>query len=60
LATVVGIIPGSFVFANAGRQLGSINSIAEIASPGVLGALGLLGLFAVAPVLYRKLKLRNA
>ncbi len=60
LATAVGIIPGSFVFANAGRQLGSINSIGEIASPSVLGALCLLGLFAVAPVLYRKLKLRNA
>ena len=60
LATVVGIIPGSFVFANAGRQLGSINSIGEIVSPAVLGALGLLGLFAVTPVLYRKLKVRNA
>jgi uncharacterized membrane protein YdjX (TVP38/TMEM64 family) len=60
LATAVGIIPGSFVFANAGRQLGSINSIGEIASPSVLGALCLLGLFAVAPVLYRKLKLRTA
>lgn len=60
LATALGIIPGSFVFANAGRQLGSINSVSEIASPSVLGALCLLGLFAVAPVLYRKLKLRNA
>ena len=58
LATAIGIIPGSFVFANAGRQLGSINSVSEIASPSVLGALCLLGLFAVAPVLYRKLKLR--
>ena len=54
LATAVGIIPGSFVFANAGRQLGSINSLAEIASPAVLGAFALLGLFALAPVLYRR------
>jgi uncharacterized membrane protein YdjX (TVP38/TMEM64 family) len=54
-ATVLGIIPGSFVFANAGRQLGSINSLSEILSPRVLGAFGLLGLFAlVLPVLYRK------
>ena len=54
LATAVGIIPGSFVFANAGRQLGSINSLAEIASPAVLGAFALLGLFALVPVLYRR------
>jgi uncharacterized membrane protein YdjX (TVP38/TMEM64 family) len=54
-ATALGIIPGSFVFANAGRQLGSINSLSEILSPRVLGAFGLLGLFAlVLPVLYRK------
>ena len=36
LATSLGIIPGSFVFAFAGRQLGSINSLSEIASPSVL------------------------
>lgn len=54
IATVLGIIPGSFVFAYAGRQLGSINSLRDVASPSVLGALGLLGLFALAPVLYRK------
>src|SRR5581483_8973218 len=42
-ATAVGIIPGSFVYANAGRQLGSINSLSEIASPHVLGAFALLG-----------------
>jgi uncharacterized membrane protein YdjX (TVP38/TMEM64 family) len=54
-ATALGIIPGSFVFANAGRQLGSINSLSEILSPRVLGAFGLLALFAlVLPVLYRK------
>jgi len=31
IATAVGIIPGSFVFAYAGRQLGTINSLGEIA-----------------------------
>ena len=54
LATAVGIIPGSFVYANAGRQLGSINSLGEIASPRVLGAFALLGLLALVPILYRK------
>ncbi len=55
LATMLGIIPGSFVFAYAGRQLGTINSLAEIASPRVLLAFTLLGLLALVPILYRKL-----
>lgn len=54
LATAVGIIPGSFVYAYAGRQLGTINSLSEIASPRVLLAFTLLGLLALVPVLYRK------
>jgi len=54
LATSVGIIPGSFVFAYAGRQLGSINSLEEIASPSVLMALTLLGLLTLIPIAYRK------
>ena len=59
-ATALGIIPGSFVFANAGRQLGSINSLSEIASPRVLGAFALLGLLALIPILYRKFAGKNA
>ncbi len=54
-ATMLGMIPASFVFAYAGRQLGMINSPGEIASPPVLLALTLLGLLALTPVLYRKL-----
>jgi uncharacterized membrane protein YdjX (TVP38/TMEM64 family) len=55
-ATAIGIIPGSFVYAYAGRQLGTINSLKEIASPNVLLAFTLLGLLALAPILYRKLR----
>lgn len=54
LATSIGIIPGSFVFAFAGRQLGTINSLGEIASPPVLLAFTLLGLLALLPIAYRK------
>lgn len=54
-ATAIGIIPGSFVYAYAGRQLGTINSLKEIASPNVLLAFTLLGLLALVPVVYRKL-----
>lgn len=53
-ATSLGIIPGSFVFAFAGRQLGTINSLGEIASPPVLLAFTLLGLLALMPIAYRK------
>lgn len=53
-ATTIGIIPGSFVYAYAGRQLGTINSLKEIASPNVIGAFVLLGLLALVPVLYKK------
>ena len=54
IGTSIGIIPGSFVYAFAGRQLGSINSLAEIASPPVLLAFTFLGLLALVPVLHRK------
>ncbi len=54
MATSIGIIPGSFVFAFAGKQLGSINSLVEIASPPVLMAFTFLGLLALLPIAYRK------
>jgi uncharacterized membrane protein YdjX (TVP38/TMEM64 family) len=54
VATALGIIPGSFVYAYAGRQLGTINSLKDIASPGVIGAFVLLGLLALVPNLYKK------
>jgi uncharacterized membrane protein YdjX (TVP38/TMEM64 family) len=53
-ATALGIIPGSFVYAYAGRQLGTINSLKEIASPNVIAAFVLLGLLALVPVIYKK------
>lgn len=53
-ATAIGIIPGSFVYAYAGRQLGTINSLKEIASPNVLIAFTLLGLLALVPTVYQK------
>lgn len=56
LGTLVGIIPGGFVFVNAGASLASINSLSDVASPRVLGSFALLGLFALAPVLYGKVK----
>ena len=59
-ATALGIIPGSFVYSYAGRQVGTINSLKEIASPQVIGAFLLLGAFAFAPILYKKLGAKSA
>jgi uncharacterized membrane protein YdjX (TVP38/TMEM64 family) len=56
VATAVGIVPGSFVYAYAGRQLGTINSLNEIASPNVIAAFVLLGLLALLPIVYKKFK----
>jgi uncharacterized membrane protein YdjX (TVP38/TMEM64 family) len=56
LATMIGIIPGGFVYVNAGASLATITSLSGIASPRVLGSFALLGLFAMVPVLYNKLK----
>ena len=59
LATMLGIIPGGFVYVNAGASLAAVDSLAAIATPRVLGSFMLLGLFALMPVLYTKLKKRR-
>ena len=55
-ATMLGILPGSFVYAFAGSNLANINSVSDIASPKVFGALALLGIFALIPNVYRRYK----
>lgn len=59
-ATALGIIPGSFVYAYAGRQVGTINSLKEIASPPVLGAFVLLGILALTPIMYKRLSAKSS
>lgn len=54
--TLFGIIPGAFVYVNAGASLATIDSLSGVASPRVLGAFALLGLFALLPVLYNRFK----
>ena len=48
----LGMLPGTLVFVNAGRELGKLDSLAGILSPGLLGAFVLLGVF---PLIARKL-----
>lgn len=58
-ATAIGVIPGSFVFANLGQSLGRIESTAQLVSTETLGALALLGVLALVPVLVKRFKSRK-
>ncbi|MDQ3261201.1 MAG: TVP38/TMEM64 family protein [Pseudomonadota bacterium] len=58
IATAIGILPGSFVFANLGQSLGRISSTKDLLTPPIIGAFVLLGVFALIPVLYKKHKAR--
>ena len=59
VGTMLGIIPGGFVYVNAGASLATIDSLAGIASPRVLGSFALLGVSALIPALYTKFKGRG-
>lgn len=45
LVSQIGMLPGTFVYINAGVQLSEIDSLKGIVSPGVLGSFALLGVF---------------
>ena len=59
VATAIGITPGSFVFANLGKSLGSVDSPTHLLSIQTLSAFILLGIFALIPVLVKKFQLRK-
>ena len=58
IGTMVGILPGSLVYCNAGASLATVESLAQVASPRVLGSFTLLGLFSLAPTVYRRFQKR--
>lgn len=60
LATAIGIIPGSFVFANLGQTLGTIDSLSGLVSKETLVAFALLGVLALVPIVIKKLKSKQA
>jgi uncharacterized membrane protein YdjX (TVP38/TMEM64 family) len=60
LATLIGIIPGTFVYVNLGQTLGRIDSLQGLVSTETLAAFALLGLLALAPVVVKKLRSRRA
>ncbi len=66
IGTVVGIIPGSFVFASVGTGLGSIFDAGHgftptgILTPEIIAALTGLSLLSLLPVAYKAVKARRA
>ncbi|SDR98270.1 Pyruvate/2-oxoglutarate dehydrogenase complex, dihydrolipoamide dehydrogenase (E3) component [Halopseudomonas xinjiangensis] len=48
----LGMLPGTLVYVNAGRELAQVESLGGILSPGLIGAFVLLGLF---PLVARKI-----
>lgn len=55
-ATFLGIIPGTAIYVNAGRQLGEIESLSELKSNDTLLAIGLLALIILLPTFYKKFR----
>jgi uncharacterized membrane protein YdjX (TVP38/TMEM64 family) len=60
LATLIGIVPGTFVYVNLGQALGRIDSLQGLVSGDTLFAFALLGLFALLPVAWKKWKARRS
>ena len=54
LGTLLGKLPATWVYANAGSHLVILRSLSDITSPGMMGALTLLGLLALTPVIYKQ------
>lgn len=59
----VGMLPGTIVYVNAGKELAKIESLSGILSPGLIISFAVLGIFPIAAnkilSLYRKKKLRS-
>ena len=54
LGTLVGTLPGTFLYVNAGTALGTLSKPSDLFSVRVLGALTLLALFSLLPVAWRR------
>ncbi len=56
VVTVLGSFPISFLYAFAGRQLGSISSVSDVFSPDFVAALVIMLALAFAPMLWKRIK----
>jgi len=56
VGTLLGKLPATWIYANAGSHLASLQSLSDITSPGMLGALMLLSLLILTPVIYKQMQ----
>ncbi len=54
-ATALGILPGQFIYAYAGRQLATVDTVKDVISPSLTIALILLTLLSLVPMVLRRL-----
>ena len=59
VGTLLGKLPATWIYANAGSHLASLRSLSDITSPEVLGAHTLLGLLAITPVIFKQMQKQN-
>jgi uncharacterized membrane protein YdjX (TVP38/TMEM64 family) len=59
LAAFVAAIPATFVYANLGATLGSVESFGEVSSLRTIGSLALVALFALLPIAVRRARRRR-
>lgn len=59
VATVIGILPGTFVFANVGESLARIESPRDLVGTQTLLALALLGAMSLVPIVIKKHRTRK-
>ena len=56
VGTLLGKLPATWIYANAGSHLASLQSISDVTSPGMLVALMLLSLLVLTPVIYKQMR----
>jgi uncharacterized membrane protein YdjX (TVP38/TMEM64 family) len=56
VGTLLGKLPATWIYANAGSHLANMQSISDVTSPEMLGALTLLGLLVLTPVIYKQMR----
>jgi uncharacterized membrane protein YdjX (TVP38/TMEM64 family) len=54
VGTLLGKLPATWIYANAGSHLANLQSISAVTTPGMLGALTLLILLILTPVIYKQ------
>jgi uncharacterized membrane protein YdjX (TVP38/TMEM64 family) len=50
LATLIGRLPGTFVYVSLGEEIGRVSRIADLASPRIYATLTALGIVALVPI----------